>query len=77
MSPERKDSRGSPKSPSKAKSRGKDALRKSSSPTKSSSPSPTKSSTRGFDLGLAIKESVKDEGIQRIMSVQNKRYGKI
>jgi hypothetical protein len=65
MSTKTKDNRDSPKSSSGAKSRGKDALE--------SSLSLTRSSPQGFELGLAMAESMRNEDMQRIMSIQNKR----
>ena len=65
MSTEIKESLDSPKSSSKAKSRTKNALKKGTKQTRNS--------TQGFDLGVAMKESIRDEDIERIMSVQKKR----
>ena len=65
MSTKTKDNRDSPKSSSGAKSRGKDALE--------SGLSMTRSSPQGFELGLAMAESMRNEDMQRILSIQNKR----
>jgi hypothetical protein len=68
MSTKTKDNRDSPKSSSGAKSRGKDALESGLSLTRSSPASP-----QGFELGLAMAESMRNEDMQRILSIQNKR----
>ena len=66
MSTKTKDNRDSPKSSSGAKSRGKDAFIESGL-------SLTRSSPQGFELGLAMAESMRNEDMQRIVSIQNKR----
>jgi hypothetical protein len=65
MSTKTKDNRDSPKSSSGAKGRGKDTLE--------SGLSLTRSSPQGFELGLAMAESMRNEDMQRILSIQNKR----
>jgi hypothetical protein len=65
MSKETNDSCDSPKSSSRTKSRGKEAL--------GSDQNWTKNSTQDFDLGLAMTESIRKEDVQRIIYIQNKR----
>ena len=64
MSTETKESLDSPKSSLKAKNRTKIALKKGTKQTRNS--------TQCFDLGVAMKESIRDEDIKRIMSLQKK-----
>ena len=64
MSTETKESFDSPKSSSKVKNRTKNALKKDTKQTMNSA--------QGFDFGVAMKESIRDEDIERIMSVQKK-----
>jgi hypothetical protein len=66
MSKETNDSCDSPKSSSRAKGRGKEALGSGQNWTKNST-------QQDFDLGLAMTESIRKEDVQRIIYIQNKR----
>ena len=64
MSTKTKDSRDPPDGSSRTKKRVKEASTSGSNPTRSLS---------GFDLGEAMTGSMRNENIQKIISIQNKR----